>query len=60
VQLGPMFGMKEMIISILSDKTLMLNTNFAEVYNVHTGDVNNNNPCNQKYGKVHWLCLYTH
>jgi hypothetical protein len=24
-----------------------------EGYNVLTGDVDNNNPCNQKYGEVH-------
>jgi hypothetical protein len=39
----------------------MLNTNFAEGYNVLTGDVDNNNPCNQKYGKVYtgdaWLLV---
>jgi hypothetical protein len=56
----PVFYMKEMLIGILTDKTLsMSNTNFAEGYNVLTGDVNNNNPCNQKYGEVHtgdaWL-----
>ncbi len=55
----PVFDMKEMLISILTDKTLMLNTNFTEGYNALTGDVNNNNPCNQKYGEVHtgdaWL-----
>ncbi len=48
-----------MLVSILTDKTLMSNTNFAESYNVLTGDVNNNNPCSQKYGEVHtddaWL-----
>ncbi len=49
----PVFDMKEMLISILTDKTLMSSTNFAEGYNVLTGNVNNNNPCNQKYGKVH-------
>jgi hypothetical protein len=55
----PVFDMKEMLISILTDKTLMSNTNFKEGYNVLTGDVNNNNPCNQKYDEVHtgdaWL-----
>jgi hypothetical protein len=45
--------MKEMLISVLTDKTLMSNTNFVEGYNALTGDVDNNNPCNQKYGKVH-------
>jgi hypothetical protein len=49
----PMFDMKEMLISILTDKTLMSNTNFVEGYNIFTGDVDNNNPCNQKYGEVH-------
>jgi hypothetical protein len=49
----PVFDMKEMLISILTDKTLMSNTNFVEGYNVLTGDVDNNNPCNQKYGEVH-------
>jgi hypothetical protein len=37
----------------------MSNTNIAEGYNVLTGNVDNNNPCNQKYGEVHagesWL-----
>jgi hypothetical protein len=55
----PVFDMKEMLVSILTDKILMSNTNFAEGYNVLTGDVDNNNPCNQKYGEVHtgdaWL-----
>ncbi len=40
----PVFDMKEMLISILADKTLMSNTNFAEGYKVLTGDVDNNNP----------------
>ncbi len=55
----PVFDMKEILVSILTDKTLMLNTNFAEGYNVLTGDVNINNPCNQKYDEIHtgdaWL-----
>jgi hypothetical protein len=55
----PVFDMKEMLVSILTDKTLMSNTNFVEGYNVLTGDADNNNPCNQKYGEVHtgdaWL-----
>jgi hypothetical protein len=49
----PVFDMKEMLISILTEKTLLSKTNFAEGYNVLTGDVDNNNPCNQKYGEVH-------
>jgi hypothetical protein len=49
----PVFDMKELLVSILTDKTLMSNTNFTEGYNILTGDVDNNNPCNQKYGEVH-------
>jgi hypothetical protein len=49
----PVFDIKEMLISILTDKTLMLNTNFVEGCNVLTEDVDNNNPCNQKYGEVY-------
>jgi hypothetical protein len=44
----PVFDMKEMLVSILTDKTLMSNTNFTEGYNVLNGDVDDNNPCNQK------------
>ena len=55
----PVIDMKEMLISILTDKTLMSNTNFAEGYNILTGDVDSKKPCNQKYGIVHtgdaWL-----
>ncbi len=32
----PVFDTKEMLVSILTDKTLMLNTNFAQGYNVLT------------------------
>ncbi len=48
-----------MIISLLTDPLLMTNSNFAKEYNVLTGEVDINNPCNLKYGKVHtgdaWL-----
>jgi hypothetical protein len=51
--------MKEMFISVVTDKTFMSNTNFVEGYNVLTGDVDNNNPYIHKYGEVHtgdaWL-----
>jgi hypothetical protein len=56
---GPIFDIKEMIISMLTNKTLMTESNFAEGYNVLTGNVDMMNPCNQKYGEVHsreaWL-----
>jgi hypothetical protein len=49
----PVFDTKEMIISILTDKTLMTDKNFAEGYNVLLGDVDPNKTCNEKYGEVH-------
>jgi hypothetical protein len=55
----PVFDTKEMIISLLTDPLLMNDSNFAKGYNVRTGEVDMNNPCNLKYGKVHtgdaWL-----
>jgi hypothetical protein len=48
-----------MIISLLTDKLLMTDTNFAEGYNVLTGEVDINNSCNSKCGEVYtvdaWL-----
>jgi hypothetical protein len=53
------FDTKQVIISLLTDKLLMTDTNFAEGYNVLTGEVDINNPYNSKYGVVHtgdaWL-----
>jgi hypothetical protein len=47
-----------MIISLLSDPSVMNKTNFAEGYNVVTGEVENH-PAYSKYGEVHtgdvWL-----
>ena len=43
------FDAKCMIISLLSDPSLMKEQNFAEGYNLLTGEV----PANNKYGKVH-------
>jgi hypothetical protein len=55
----PVFDIKEMIISMLMDNTLMTESNFAKGYNVLTGDVDMMNSSNQKYGEVHtgeaWL-----
>ena len=54
----PIFDTKHMIISLLSDPSVMNKKNFAEVYNVLTGKVDNH-PANNKYGEVHtgdaWL-----
>ncbi len=55
----PVFDTKEMIVSLLTDPLLMTDSNFAKGYNVLTEEVDMNNPCNLKYGKVHtgdvWL-----
>jgi hypothetical protein len=53
------FDMKEMIICLFIDPLLVTDSNFAKGYNVLTGEIDMNNPCNLKYGKVHtgdaWL-----
>ena len=55
----PVFDAKHMIKSLLSDTSLMKESNFAEGYNVLTGEVLNDHPANNKYGEVHtgdaWL-----
>ncbi len=54
----PVFDTKHMIISLLSDPSVMNKTNFAEGYNMLTGKVEHY-PANNKYGEVHtgdaWL-----
>ncbi len=54
----PVFDTRHMIISLLSDPSVMDEKNFAEGYNVLTGEVDNH-PANTKYGEVHtggaWL-----
>ncbi len=45
----PVFDMKEMLTSLLTDQTIMVDKNFADGYNVLTGDVDVNNPSNDKY-----------
>ncbi len=49
----PVFDMKEMLTSLLTDQTIMLDTNFADGYDVLTGDVEVNNSSNDKNGEVH-------
>jgi hypothetical protein len=49
----PVFDIKEIISRMLTDNTLMAESNFAKGYNVLTGDVDMVNPSNQKYGEVH-------
>jgi hypothetical protein len=54
----PVFDTKHMIISLLSDPSVMNEKKFAEGYNVLPGKVGNH-PDNNKYGEVHtgdaWL-----
>jgi hypothetical protein len=47
------FDTKQMIISLLTDKLLMTDTNFAEGYNVLTGEVDINNSCYSKFRELH-------
>jgi hypothetical protein len=49
----PVFDMKEMLTSLLTNQTMMADTNFADGYDVLTGDVEVNNPSNDKYREVH-------
>jgi hypothetical protein len=46
------FDTNHMLISLLSDPSVMNKNNFAEGYNVLTGEVENQ-PANNKYGEVH-------
>ena len=45
----PVFDTKHMIVSLLTDPSVMNKKNFAEGYNVLTGKVDNH-PANNKYG----------
>ena len=49
----PVFDTKAMILDILTDNSLVNESNFAEGYDVLTGEVDQNNPHNSKYGEVH-------
>ncbi len=49
----PVFDMKEMLTSLLTNQTIMVDKNFADGYDVLTRDVDVNNPTNDKYGEVH-------
>jgi hypothetical protein len=42
-----------MLTSLLTDQTIMVDTNFADCYDVLTRDVDVNNPTNDKHGEVH-------
>jgi hypothetical protein len=45
--------MKKMLTSLLTDQTIMVDTNFADGYDVLTGDIDVNNPTNGKYREEH-------
>jgi hypothetical protein len=47
-----MFDTKHMVITLLSDLSLINEKNFAEGYNVLTGK-HDNHHANNKYGEVH-------
>ena len=48
----PVFDIMPMIISLLTDNSLMDKTIFVEGYNIFNGDIDENNPSNSKYGEV--------
>ena len=60
----PVFDAKSMILDSLTDPNLMNNSNFAEGYDIFSGDVDPNNQSNQKYIEVHtgdeWLPAHDH
>jgi hypothetical protein len=49
----PIFDAKHMIRSLLTDPSLMKESNFAEGYNVLTGEILNDHPENKKYSEIH-------
>ena len=65
----PVFNARAMIMDLLSNTELMIKENFAEGYDIFTGDVDDNHPSNRNYGEIHtgdeWIpardryCQYT-
>lgn len=55
----PVFDVKSMILSIVHNRTIMLEENFAPGYDIFTGNVDSDHPANGRYGEVHtgdaWL-----
>jgi hypothetical protein len=49
----PVFDMKSMLISILADTSRMSPNNFADGYDVLSGNVDQHHLSNNKYGEVH-------
>ena len=48
-----LFDIEYMILSLLTDESLMQDKNIAEGYNIFTGKADENNPHNDHYGEVH-------
>ena len=48
-----LFDIEHMILSLLSDESLMKDENLAPGYDIFTGDVDENNSHNQNYGEIH-------
>ena len=48
-----LFDIEYMILSLLTDESLMQDSNIAEGYNVFTGEVDDNHPHNKNCGEVH-------
>ena len=49
----PVFDARAMILSLLHDPILMKKKNFAEGYNIFTGEEWDDDECNQNYGEIH-------
>ena len=48
-----LFDIKNMILSLSSDESLMKDENLAPGYDIFTGDVDDNHLHNQNYGEIH-------
>ena len=48
-----LFDIEHMILSLLSDESLMKDENLAPGYDIFTGDVDENHTHNQNYGEIH-------
>jgi hypothetical protein len=49
----PTYDVESMILSLLSHKKLMNNSNYAAGYNIFSGKKIDNHPHNEKYGEIH-------
>jgi hypothetical protein len=55
----PVFDVKSMILSIIHNRTIMVEDNIAPGYDLFTGNVDDAHPANSSYGEIHtgdaWL-----